>query len=243
MMHSVNNGSLLAELRAIHKSYGLGKARVRALEDIYLDIRPGDFIALEGPSGSGKSTLLNLIGCIDKPDEGQIILDGEDVTTIPLHKLAAVRSRKLGFIFQSFNLLSVLTAFENVEYPLLFSGLDRSERRARVRQWLQTVGLEAQARQKPDQLSGGQRQRVAIARAMIGNPRLVLADEPTANLDSHTATEILDVLKRLNQEIGTTFIFATHDPRVVERADRVLTMRDGSVLDEERLLSAKGGLA
>src|SRR5206468_2759740 len=160
-----------------------------------------------GPSGSGKTTLLNLIGCVDKPDTGRVVLDGVDVTALPLHRLAPTRRDTLGFVFQTFNLLPVLTAFENVEYPLLLRGLGRRERAERVRYWLGQVGIAAQARQRPDQLSGGQRQRVAIARAMAGEPKLVLADEPTANLDSETAAKILDLLQRLNADTRCTFVF------------------------------------
>src|SRR4051812_15134611 len=181
-------------LTGVNKTYPLGRLKVRALTDINLSIGRGDFIALAGPSGSGKTTLLNLIGCIDKPDAGRVVIDGVDVTPLPLHRLAATRREVLGFVFQTFNLIPVLTAYENVEYPLLLRPLARGERRDRVAHWLEQVGLTPQARQRPDQLSGGQRQRVAIARAMAGDPKLVLADEPTANLDSETAAKVLDLL-------------------------------------------------
>src|SRR5437016_7577531 len=165
----------VVRLDRIAKFYRLGRVEVPALVDVTLDVARGDFLALAGPSGSGKTTLLNLIGCIDKPDTGRIVVDGADVTALPLHRLAATRAEVLGFIFQTFNLIPVLTAYENVEYPLLLRGLGRAERRERVTRWLEQVGLTAQARQRPDQLSGGQRQRVAIARAMAGDPKLVLA--------------------------------------------------------------------
>ncbi|HEV2720646.1 MAG TPA: ABC transporter ATP-binding protein [Thermoanaerobaculia bacterium] len=224
---------MLVRLTNIAKSYRLGRVDVRALEGVDLDVARGDFLALAGPSGSGKTTLLNLIGCIDKPSGGRIVIDGVDVTAVPLHRLAATRRDALGYIFQTFNLIPVLTAYENVEYPLLLANVRSRERDARVRRWLEQVGLTAQAKQRPDQLSGGQRQRVAIARAMVAEPKLVLADEPTANLDSDTAAHILDLLARLNSETGTTFVFATHDPAVMSRAHRVVRLRDGHIASVE----------
>jgi putative ABC transport system ATP-binding protein len=222
----------VVRLEGISKSYRLGRVHVPALADVSLDVARGDFLALAGPSGSGKTTLLNLIGCIDKPNAGRIVVDGVDVTALPLHRLAATRAEVLGFVFQTFNLIPVLTAYENVEYPLLVRGLGRAQRRQRVERWLEQVGLTPQARQRPDQLSGGQRQRVAIARAMAGDPKLVLADEPTANLDSETAAKILDLLQRLNAETRTTFVFATHDPALIARAPRCIRMRDGALVRE-----------
>src|SRR5437764_10430857 len=216
----------------VNKTSPLGRIRVRALSDVELTIGRGDFIALAGPSGSGKTTLLNLIGCIDKPDDGRIVIDDVDVTRIPLHRLSTLRRDTLGFIFQTFNLIPVLTAYENVEYPLLLQNVPRRERDARVRRWLAEVGIEQQSKQRPDQLSGGQRQRVAIARAMVAEPKLVLADEPTANLDSDTAAHILDLLAKLNNETGTTFVFATHDPAVMSRAQRCVRLRDGRIAEE-----------
>ena len=220
----------LVRLTEITRTYPLGCVQVRALTGVSLDIARGDFLALAGPSGSGKTTLLNLIGCIDKPDSGRVVIDGVDVTEVPLHRLAATRRDTLGFIFQTFNLIPVLTAFENIEYPLLLQHLPARQRRDRVRYWLDQVGLSDQARQRPDQLSGGQRQRVAIARAMAGEPKLVLADEPTANLDSVTAARILDLLEGLNESTGCTFIFATHDPALMIRARRCVRMHDGAIV-------------
>jgi putative ABC transport system ATP-binding protein len=225
----------LVRLTGITRTYPLGRVQVRALTGVSLDIDRGDFLALAGPSGSGKTTLLNLIGCIDKPDGGRILIDTVDVTPIPLHRLAATRRDMLGFIFQTFNLIPVLTAFENVEYPLLLQHVPAKERRDRVRHWLDQVGLSDQARQRPDQLSGGQRQRVAIARAMAGQPKLVLADEPTANLDSVTAAKILDLVEEINDKTGCTFIFATHDPALMARARRCIRMHDGAIVDEPQL--------
>jgi len=230
----------LVRLTDIARTYPLGRVQVRALTGVSLEIDRGDFLALAGPSGSGKTTLLNLIGCIDKPDSGRVVIDGVDVTDVPLHRLAATRRDTLGFIFQTFNLIPVLTAFENIEYPLLLQHLPARQRRDRVRYWLDQVGLTDQARQRPDQLSGGQRQRVAIARAMAGEPKLVLADEPTANLDSVTAARILDLVEGLNESTGCTFIFATHDPALMSRARRCVRMHDGAIVaDQEPLLEAR----
>ncbi|MFB3904746.1 MAG: ABC transporter ATP-binding protein [Acidobacteriota bacterium] len=228
MTHSV------IALRGVRKSYRLGKVEVPALAGIDLEIQGGELAALAGPSGSGKTTLLNLIGCLDKPTAGQILLDGVDITQTSLDGLADVRSSKIGFIFQTFNLLPVLTAFENVEYPLLLSGVPRKERHERVSEWLGHVGLSGQAGQRPDQLSGGQRQRVAIARAMVTCPVLVLADEPTANLDSETAAQILDLLATINRQTRATFLFATHDPAIIARAHRRIRLRDGRIAADER---------
>jgi len=225
----------LIRLLDVTRTYPLGRVNVRALTGVSLDVDRGDFLALAGPSGSGKTTLLNLIGCIDKPDSGRIVIDGVDVTPVPLHRLASTRLHTLGFIFQTFNLIPVLTAYENVEYPLLLQHVPAAARRKRVMEWLEQVGLSDQARQRPDQLSGGQRQRVAIARAMAGQPKLVLADEPTANLDSVTAAKILDLLETLNARTGCTFIFATHDPALMSRARRCVRMHDGANVNEPLL--------
>jgi putative ABC transport system ATP-binding protein len=225
----------LIRLLDVTRTYPLGRVNVRALTGISLDVDRGDFLALAGPSGSGKTTLLNLIGCIDKPDSGRIVIDGIDVTPVPLHRLASTRLHTLGFIFQTFNLIPVLTAYENVEYPLLLQHVPAAERRKRVLDWLEQVGLSDQARQRPDQLSGGQRQRVAIARAMAGQPKLVLADEPTANLDSVTAAKILDLVEDINARTGCTFIFATHDPALMSRAQRCVRMHDGALVNEPLL--------
>jgi putative ABC transport system ATP-binding protein len=225
----------LVRLLDVTRTYPLGRVKVRALSGVSLDAAPGDFLALAGPSGSGKTTLLNLIGCIDKPDSGRILIDGVDVTPVPLHRLASTRRDTLGFIFQTFNLIPVLTAYENVEYPLLLQHVPAAERRRRVLDWLEQVGLSDQARQRPDQLSGGQRQRVAIARAMAGQPKLVLADEPTANLDSVTAAKILDLIEEINVRTRCTFIFATHDPALMSRARRCVRMHDGALITEPLL--------
>src|SRR5205085_6940211 len=228
----------LIALDGVNKTYRLGRVRVSALEGVALTIARGDFVAIAGPSGSGKTTLLNLVGCIDKPDAGRIVVDDVDVTRTPLHRLSALRLNTLGFIFQTFNLIPVLNAYENVEYPLLLQNVARRERDARVRRWLGEVGLSEQLKQRPDQLSGGQRQRVAIARAMVTEPKLVLADEPTANLDSDTATHILDLLAGINARTGCTFVFSTHDASLIARAQTVVRIKDGRVNDIEAARAA-----
>jgi putative ABC transport system ATP-binding protein len=228
----------IVQLTGVGKSYTLGRVKVPALRDVTLTIGSGELLALAGPSGSGKTTLLNLIGCIDKPDRGRVVLDGADVTQVPLHRLASLRRDTLGYVFQTFNLVPVLSAYENVEYPLLLQGVPRRERDACVRHWLAEVGIGAQAKQRPDQMSGGQRQRVAIARAMAGQPKLVIADEPTANLDSETAARILDLLAGLNASTGVTLVFSTHDPALIARMPRVVRLHDGAIASDERELRA-----
>ncbi|MDZ7292850.1 MAG: ABC transporter ATP-binding protein [candidate division KSB1 bacterium] len=225
--------STVVEFCEIYKTYHLGKTEVPALRGISLAIASGEFVAIAGPSGSGKTSALNLIGCIDKPTAGRIIFAGQDVTEIPLPALAAIRREKLGFIFQTFNLIPVLNAYENVEYPLLLRHFSASERKQRVMQALERVGIADRAKHKPNELSGGQRQRVAIARALVGDPAVVLADEPTANLDSVTAGEIIALMRRLNEEQNVTFIFSTHDTRITQAARRLIHLRDGRIAGEE----------
>ena len=219
------------QLCGIRRTYKLGRTLVPALGDVSVTFRRGEFTAIAGPSGSGKTTILNIVGCIDKADGGQLIIDGRDVTAQPLHKLADLRNQYFGYIFQTFNLIAVLTAYENVEYPLLLAGVNRKERRERVAAMLAAVGLTAHANHKPSELSGGQRQRVAIARALVTRPLAVLADEPTANLDSKTGAELLDLMVELNETEGVTFLFSTHDPKVIARARRVLSMQDGQLVE------------
>jgi len=214
----------------VTKEYRLGEQTVRALDDVSLSIEEGVFLAIAGPSGSGKSTLLNLIGCIDTPTSGRIAIDGKDVSGRTPDQLADLRARTIGFIFQTFNLLPVLSAEENVEYPLLqMREISRKERRERVANMLEIVGLSRHARHRPNQLSGGQRQRVAIARALVTRPRIVLADEPTANLDHKTGEGILTLMQEINQKMRTTFIFSTHDKKVMAKADRLVRIEDGRV--------------
>jgi putative ABC transport system ATP-binding protein len=221
----------VVRLERVGKRYRLGTAEVDALRDVTLDIDEGVFLAIAGPSGSGKSTLLNIIGCIDTASTGRVFIDDRDVSGRSPDDLAALRARSIGFIFQAFNLFPVLTAEENVEYPLLqMKELSRAERRERVQRYLKVVGLAEFARHRPNQLSGGQRQRVAIARALAVHPRIVLADEPTANLDHHTGGRILRLMKRINRQTGTTFVFSTHDQRVIDMADRRVDLEDGAIV-------------
>jgi putative ABC transport system ATP-binding protein len=213
-------------VKDVSKTYRLGKVTVTALAGVSLVVKAGEFLAVAGPSGSGKTTLLNLIGCLDTPTSGEVAIDGQAINGLSPGRRADLRARKLGFVFQTFNLIPVLTAWENVEYPLLLQR-GRGDVAARVRAALEHVGLADRARHRPPELSGGQQQRVAIARALVTEPALVLADEPTANLDSRTGHEIVELMRRLNRERGTTFVFSTHDPRIVNAADRVLEICDG----------------
>ena len=220
----------LVRIENVSKDYLLGEQRVEALRDVTLNVEEGVFLAIAGPSGSGKSTLLNLIGCIDTPTRGRILIDGQDVSGKTPDQLADLRARTIGFVFQTFNLLPVLSAEENVEYPLLqFAELTKEERRERVASFLKVVQLSKYARQRPNQLSGGQRQRVAIARALATKPKIELADEPTANLDHRTGDGILALMKEINRTFGTTFIFSTHDKKVMAMADRLVRIEDGKI--------------
>ena len=223
----------VVKIANVSKFYVLGSQRVEALKNIDLIIEPGDFLAIAGPSGSGKSTLLNLIGCIDAPSSGQIYIDGKSVENQTSDELADLRARTIGFIFQTFNLLPVLSAEENVEYPLLqFKDLAKSERQERVRHFLNIVGLNNFAKHRPNELSGGQRQRVAIARALATRPKIVLADEPTANLDHKTGNSILELMRLVNRIQKTTFVFSTHDSAVMRMANRLVHVQDGQLVTE-----------
>ncbi|MGP8172928.1 MAG: ABC transporter ATP-binding protein [Terracidiphilus sp.] len=205
---------------------------VSALSNASLRVSAGEFLAIAGPSGSGKTTLLNLIGCIDKPTAGRILVDGVDTSKLKPGSMATLRREKIGFVFQTFNLIPVFTAAENVEYPLLIQGIGSRERRKRVAEALDSVGLSARANQRPDLLSGGERQRVAVARAIVHRPALVLADEPTANLDTHNATQLIDLMHGLNRRLGLTFIFSTHDARLLEHTERIVRLCDGQVVSD-----------
>jgi putative ABC transport system ATP-binding protein len=224
----------IIQISDLKKIYQLGKTSVEALRGVHFSVAEGEFTVVLGPSGSGKTTLLNIIGCLDRATSGQYLLDGEDVSDRDFNDLAEVRNFKIGFIFQNFNLIPVLNVVENIEFPCLVREKpeDRSKLRERVRAVCAEVGLERFMTHKPDELSGGQRQRVAIARALITQPRLVLADEPTANLDSKTSDQILELMQRLNREHSTTFLFATHDPRVMELARRTVRIKDGLVVPD-----------
>ena len=222
----------VVELSRVVKDYPLGNQVVHALRDVSLAFDEGEFTTVAGPSGSGKTTLLNLIGCVDVATSGKVWVAGRDTARLSDRELTELRLRALGFIFQSFNLVPVLDVRQNVELPLLLQGgMDRRTRRDRVLDIVDRVGLGPQAGQRPSELSGGQRQRVAIARALVSHPRIVLADEPTANLDSETGHTIIELMKELNREQGTTFIFSTHDPRVIGQATRAVRMADGQVVD------------
>ena len=226
--------SVIVSLENVFKDYTLGEEQVQALKDITLNIEDGAFMAIAGPSGSGKSTLLNLIGCIDTPSSGKISINGRDISGQTPDQLSDLRARVIGFIFQTFNLLPVLSAEENVEYPLLqFKELNATERRSRVAKYLSIVGLSKFATHRPNQLSGGQRQRVAIARALATQPKIVLADEPTANLDHKTGESILQLMKDVNDKFKTTFIFSTHDWRVMEIANRLVRIEDGQIATQD----------
>ncbi len=224
----------VVELESVKKHYMLGETRVDALRGVSLSIGRGEFLAISGPSGSGKSTMLNMLGCIDLPSEGTVRINGVETARLNDRDLTRYRRTTVSFIFQSFNLIPVLNVYENIEFPLLLQkGLSRKERSDRVQRAIDEVGLADRIKNKSAELSGGQRQRVAIARALVTRPVIVLADEPTANLDSETGARIIELMKRINAEDGTTFIFSTHDSRIVSEARRVVRIRDGLVVDSD----------
>jgi len=223
-------GATVVRATDLTKTYAADGVEVRALRGVSVDVEAGSFIAFIGPSGSGKTTLLNLLGCLDKPSSGGLEVSGTDVTRLDRRQAAAFRGAQIGFVFQSFNLIPVLTALENVEYPLVMvQDRPASERRTRVLELLEAVGMADQRDKRPEQLSGGQKQRVAIARALVTRPELVLADEPTANLDRETAYTIIALMKKMRDEVGTTFLFATHDTRIIGAAELVYTLEDGQL--------------
>jgi putative ABC transport system ATP-binding protein len=217
-------------ISSLYKDYNTGGLAVHALNGINLSVARGEFAAIAGPSGSGKTTLLNIIGGIDRPGSGEVIVTGESLNSMNEKQLSDLRLNKIGFIFQAYNLIPVLTAFENVEYILLLQGVDREERRERAETILRQVGLEREMTRRPAEISGGQQQRVAVARAIVSRPEIILADEPTANLDQKTGSALLDLMKNLNKESGTTFVFSTHDPMVIKRAGRVINLCDGKIV-------------
>jgi len=218
------------QLENVSRSYSIGEVETRALDNVSLSIEEGEFTTLVGPSGSGKTTMLQLMGCLDMPDSGAVRINGEDVTGYSANQRAGLRREEIGFIFQFFALVPVLSAYENVDLSLLLNGVEAKERDRRVMDLLDAVGLANRAQHRPDQMSGGEQQRVAIARALASEPSLVLADEPTANLDTANGEQAMQIMERLNKETGTAFVFATHDPRVVAYARRVVTLRDGQVV-------------
>ena len=222
-------------LEGIHKTYSMGDVEVHALRGVTLDIREGEFVAIMGASGSGKSTTMNIIGCLDSPTRGSYALDGEDVSKLSKDERADIRLRKLGFVFQGFNLLSRTSALENVELPMLYAGVEPAERHRRATEALHAVGLAGREQNHPNQLSGGQQQRVAIARALVNRPSIILADEPTGNLDSRTSVEIMDVFQYLNSERRITLVLVTHEPDIAAYADRVVVFKDGRVTKDYRV--------
>ena len=223
----------IVRLQNVTKDYGQGLALTHALRGVNLELEAGEFTAMAGPSGSGKSTLLNIIGGLDRPTSGKVEVDGQELVTLSKTELGLLRRDRLGFIFQSYNLIPVLTALENAEYVLMLQGIPTHERRQRVREVFKEVGLEGLENRYPRELSGGQQQRVAIARAIVSEPALVLADEPTANVDSETGKALLDLMRRLNEEKGVTFFFSTHEEAVMKRSRRLLQLEDGVIFNDE----------
>jgi putative ABC transport system ATP-binding protein len=232
------NNMEVAKVENATRTFKIGTVETRALRGVNLKIENGEFTALVGPSGSGKTTLLQLLGCLDQPTSGTVIINGTDVTKLSRNQRADLRKGTLGFVFQFFALIPTLTAYENVEMPLLLNAQALTQRRARVMELLNAVGLMDRAHHRPDQLSGGEQQRVAVARALATSPKLILADEPTANLDTENGKQVMEIMSRLNKETGVTFVFATHDPRVIGYAKRVVTLRDGVIVEDNA--SSKG---
>ncbi len=220
------------ELNDVKKTYRTGPIDVPALRGLNLQVAFGEFLAIAGPSGCGKTTLLNIIGGLDRADTGEVLVDGKNLQRLSSGELACLRLERLGFVFQAYNLLPVLTALENTEFTLLLQGVPAQQRKARVQRLFAEIGLAGLENRRPGELSGGQQQRVAVARAMVSEPALILADEPTANLDSVTATALLEVMEQLNRAHGTTFVYATHDPQVMERAHRLIRLRDGQIVSD-----------
>jgi putative ABC transport system ATP-binding protein len=222
------------QLQDVTRVYRIGEVETHALRGVNLAIGEGEFTTIVGPSGSGKTTLLQLIGCLDKPTSGRVLLEGQDVTQLSAGKRADLRKGKIGFVFQFFALIPGLSAYENIELPLLLTGANGKQRKQRVTELLDAVGLAERARHRPDQMSGGEQQRVAVARALAAHPTLILADEPTANLDTENGRQVMEIMERLNEETGTTFVFATHDPRVIAFGRRVVELRDGKVTENSK---------
>jgi putative ABC transport system ATP-binding protein len=224
----------VAKLTDVKRIYKVGEVETPALQGVSLTIESGEFTALVGPSGSGKTTLLQLIGCLDQPTSGQVMINGKETTGLSRNQRADLRKGTIGFVFQFFALIPTLTAYENVEMPLLLNGKTPVQRKQRVMELLEAVDMTSHAHHRPDQLSGGQQQRVAVARALSTNPTIILADEPTANLDTENGEQVMGIMQKLNQETGTTFVFATHDPRVIKYARRVVTLQDGLIVNDNK---------
>jgi putative ABC transport system ATP-binding protein len=224
----------VAKLTDVTRIYKVGEVETRALNGITMTIESGEFTSLVGPSGSGKTTLLQLIGCLDQPTSGQVVINGEETTGLSRNQRADLRKGTIGFVFQFFALIPTLTAYENVEMPLLLNGKTSAQRKQRVMELLEAVDMTSHSHHRPDQLSGGQQQRVAVARALSTNPTMILADEPTANLDTANGEQVMGIMQKLNEETGTTFVFATHDPRVIKYARRVVTLQDGLIVEDSK---------
>jgi putative ABC transport system ATP-binding protein len=225
----------VAKLTDVTRIYKIGEVETRALNGVSITINDGEFTSLVGPSGSGKTTLLQLIGCLDQPTSGKVVIVGKETTGLSRNQRADLRKGTIGFVFQFFALIPTLTAYENVEMPLLLNGKSAAQRKQRVMELLEAVDMTDRAHHRPDQLSGGQQQRVAVARALATDPKLILADEPTANLDTENGEQVMEIMKKLNNETATTFVFATHDPRVIQYANRVVTLQDGLIVKDEKV--------
>ena len=225
----------MIRIEDVHKDYVMGNTVVKALNGVSLSIEPEEFISIMGPSGSGKSTLMNIIGILDRPTTGKYYLEGEDVSSMTNNQLAVIRNKKIGFIFQTFNLLPKKTALQNVELPLIYAGMPRKQRKKQAEEFLDRVGLKDRMKHKPNELSGGQRQRVAIARALVTNPSFIFADEPTGNLDSETSNEIMEILSDLNHKERVTVFVVTHEHDIASYADRIIQIKDGLIFSDERV--------
>lgn len=239
VLSKTDEAPVVISLNHIHKTYTMGDVEVHALRGISLEIKKGEFVAIMGASGSGKSTTMNIIGCLDRPTKGHYFLDGEDLSELSKDERADIRNKKLGFVFQGFNLLSRTSALENVELPMLYAGVETAERQRRSMAALAAVGLAGREKNHPNQLSGGQQQRVAIARSLVNDPALILADEPTGNLDSRTSVEVMEIFQRLNRERGMTLILVTHEPDIADYADRVVVFKDGKIKSDYRIESPR----
>ena len=233
-MASDNKSDALIEVRGVHRTFRQGEIEVHALRGVDLEVETGEFSVLAGPSGSGKTTLLNVIGCLDQPTKGNVSINGVEVSAFDKKKAAEFRLRNIGFVFQAYNLIPVLSAFENAEFVMMLSGVDAGHRKERVEALLSEVGLDGMMDRRPHELSGGQQQRVAVVRALAGRPAVVLADEPTANLDSDTSKELLDLMVELNEEHDVTFLFSSHDPVVIEHCRRVIRLDSGQIVGDEQ---------